>query len=414
MESSNIFFIAFNIKKEFGGMTNSFLKRSKLFNEKANLNVNIVTFAMDYELRKNLEYINHKIGNKTKIINMYEFYSQQLFDSTDTTAHKVEEQGYFIYKYDGKEIYDYFKNGHLEFRKNFEDYDGKLSSKIYFNNELNKYKKEEFDTNGYLRKTIYYNTTSDKMIKSMLYRLDGSIYMTKHYRLQKDNIDGKEINTCVGIYVFDKQGNSISKFKSDIDLKNNFLDQITNQYKHNFFIIDSSYKLEDMKLYKNEKNEVYKIYMSHNCHTKYPYYFDSEIRSSIKCIYDDIYNHDAIVSLTKKQQNDIKKRYSKVNNIHLIPHSINTSTSILDKLKLNKRDYSRIICVARIDQQKQLDHAIKSFSIVVKKMLNAKLEIYGIEGDVKRETLESLIKELNLENNVFLMGYTNNIKDIYN
>ncbi|MFI3211691.1 MAG: glycosyltransferase, partial [Peptostreptococcaceae bacterium] len=41
-------------------------------------------------------------------------------------------------------------------------------------------------------------------------------------------------------------------------------------------------------------------------------------------------------------------------------------------------------------------------------------EIYGIEGDVKRETLESLIKELNLENNVFLMGYTNNIKDIYN
>jgi len=68
-----------------------------------------------------------------------------------------------------------------------------------------------------------------------------------------------------------------------------------------------------------------------------------------------------------------------------------------------------VVCVGRLDRQK--DHAtlIKAFAVVVKTHPHAKLTIYG-KGD-HRYYLEGLINQLNLQHHVFLPGTVSPIQD---
>src|SRR5699024_4735146 len=61
--------------------------------------------------------------------------------------------------------------------------------------------------------------------------------------------------------------------------------------------------------------------------------------------------------------------------------------------------------LARLHQEKQIEHAIKAFSYVVAEIPEAELHIYG-NGEEK-EALNDYIKELELQNHVFLKGFTN-------
>lgn len=65
-----------------------------------------------------------------------------------------------------------------------------------------------------------------------------------------------------------------------------------------------------------------------------------------------------------------------------------------------------VINVGRLVEQKGQDHLIKAFKQVVKEVPDAKLIILG--GGELKQYLENLIKELDLCNNVFLIGFKKN------
>ena len=67
--------------------------------------------------------------------------------------------------------------------------------------------------------------------------------------------------------------------------------------------------------------------------------------------------------------------------------------------------------MARLDQQKQLDHAIKAFAEVITKVPDARLEIYGrgvLQGELNR-----LIRNKGLSANVRLAGFTDDPMKVY-
>ena len=68
-----------------------------------------------------------------------------------------------------------------------------------------------------------------------------------------------------------------------------------------------------------------------------------------------------------------------------------------------------IIAACRLEPQKNVKMMIKACASVFADYPNYKLIIYG-EGS-KRSTLEKLIKDLGMENNIFLPGYCNRIHD---
>ncbi|MGV1060039.1 glycosyltransferase [Clostridium perfringens] len=94
------------------------------------------------------------------------------------------------------------------------------------------------------------------------------------------------------------------------------------------------------------------------------------------------------------------------NPINIKNININLSEEIEDEFKYIF-DGKTVINVGRLTEQKGQWHLIKAFSKVVKKIPNAKLIILG-EGELRSE-LEKLINRMNLDKNVYLLGFQKNL-----
>lgn len=79
-------------------------------------------------------------------------------------------------------------------------------------------------------------------------------------------------------------------------------------------------------------------------------------------------------------------------------------------LDFKARDLKKVVSIARFDEQKQNIHLIKAFKRVVDKISDARLELYGF-GDKENEMRE-FISKLNLEENVIIKGFTNNVTEV--
>lgn len=121
-----------------------------------------------------------------------------------------------------------------------------------------------------------------------------------------------------------------------------------------------------------------------------------------------MYNHsDKVVVMTDYAMNEMIKKYG-VNRKKLvkIPNSI---TKLEQAKECNRWLYgdNTVICIGRLEDVKQHNVAIRAFSTVVQNIPSAKLIILGI-GQTEGK-LKALIKKLHLENNVFLLGFKENI-----
>lgn len=76
-----------------------------------------------------------------------------------------------------------------------------------------------------------------------------------------------------------------------------------------------------------------------------------------------------------------------------------------------ERDPDLVVMLARLDQQKSIDDAIRAFQHVVRKAPTARLEIYGRGPEEK--ALAALIRQLGLEKSVKLKGYTTDAAGVY-
>ena len=126
---------------------------------------------------------------------------------------------------------------------------------------------------------------------------------------------------------------------------------------------------------------------------------------------------DKVVTVSKMVEKDIRENYKNVDNkiitiYNMIDNKLisNLSQDIEIEKELLKDSFMddstksfNIITIGRLILQKGQWHLIKAFKVVVEKYENAKLIILGrgeLKGDFKK-----LIKELNIENNVFLLDY---------
>ena len=111
---------------------------------------------------------------------------------------------------------------------------------------------------------------------------------------------------------------------------------------------------------------------------------------------------DCFVFLSKyDQEKFVKELKLDINKTKVIRHCC--EVELLEKEKPRNK---RLIIIARLENnQKRIDLAIKA----MKKLLDFTLEIYGAGSD--EEMLNNLIKQEKLEDNVFLKGATNKVKE---
>jgi poly(glycerol-phosphate) alpha-glucosyltransferase len=118
---------------------------------------------------------------------------------------------------------------------------------------------------------------------------------------------------------------------------------------------------------------------------------------------------DGIVFLSKPAKDDFHQRYGFSKKYIVIGHPY---TFPISPRQFEERDSSKVVIVARFDRIKRLELAIEIFGLVVNELPNLKMDIYGFGAREVEEELSQKIKDLNLEENIFMKGSTDNAAEV--
>ncbi len=88
------------------------------------------------------------------------------------------------------------------------------------------------------------------------------------------------------------------------------------------------------------------------------------------------------------------------------------SDAFIENEKQYRNDIKKIVAVGRLNEQKNYYMLIDAMKIVLKEFSDIQLEIYG-EGS-EEDKLKQYINDNGLENNIHLMGRSEDIKSVYN
>lgn len=389
-----------------GGVTKTVLKRANTLADKYK-DVTIITTSFQANFNSIVTYLYNKniLNKKVKVINFYDDLKNSSEGMRKTRRirkkeHSIKVKGYIEFKIPKHpdKSYRYYKNGQYKMYKRFDD-NNNLIFTDYRNDGLQLLKREEFCDLGYLTRTKYYNINYDKPAFEQYFNSKGKCFLSVHVNPVKQT-KGFTVH-------FTKNPNSY----------NNLTHLIKKWLKEKLKAI--SYPIvmcEQRRLDELIKNiklpNIKKVAIAHSTHLKHPYTQIEKVGNFHKQLFKEHNKFDKIVLLTNAQKLDVKKIYTDINNLEIIPHAYETNSQN-DEFTYNLEDLSQniVVMVARYAQAKRIDEAIKSFKIVVDKISDAKLYIFG--GGPLEKSLIKLIKELKLKNNVFLMGYVDNVSEQY-
>ncbi|MDA7756118.1 glycosyltransferase [Candidatus Pelagibacter sp.] len=217
--------------------------------------------------------------------------------------------------------------------------------------------------------------------------------------------------------------NQISKYAKIHELKNKktifaqkkiskILDKITINNEKNVLISNFFYANVLISLFQKKRKNLKFIFAERTTLTELFIYFgflDFLKKKLIKVLVKVFYKKaDLIISNSKKVSKDIKK-FTNQKSIHIYPGSIKDKKRNVFFFK-PLSDKKRIIWIGRLAKEKGLDILVNSFKEINKK--SYKVYIYG-NGPLKNY-LKNKINKFNLQKNLIMKGYKNDIsKQIY-
>lgn len=171
-----------------------------------------------------------------------------------------------------------------------------------------------------------------------------------------------------------------------------------------FLISDGRRGLNDMLPVPDERFRV--IHVMHNVHTVGERRWNSPLGNTYGRLLASVSDLDGLVSLTERQRDDVAERLGRTNNLYAVSNPIVIPTPP-DPRPL--RATAHFAMVTRLTGQKQLDHAVRAFALVVAERPHARLDIYGT-GSLD-EKLQQLIEQLDLSDQVTLRGWDPDARD---
>lgn len=161
--------------------------------------------------------------------------------------------------------------------------------------------------------------------------------------------------------------------------------------------------LIDFRNRRNSRGILTKLMIAlHNNHNE-----NGKITPYFREIFSRIREYDAVVCLTEEQKSDLKVQLGDdIQNIYVVPHSI-----VHHDFSSVTREKNRISIGGRFAPVKNIEDSIYALKEVSDELPEVKFYIFG-RGNLRAE-YDKLIKKLNLENNVFIAGFTDNMNEEY-
>ncbi len=389
------------IPRRYAGRTASVLAKTKLLGAQG-VRCEILTMNYSSELDDVTEEIRARgaLGENVRIINLYDVLAGEHPDpGGEPVRHPIDEPGMEWVKDEGASVYRYFEQGIYRLYKRF-DYAGRLILRDAFNENRGRTQRDEFDLRGRLRRTTYYDLHYNKPRQEVYFRPDGTAFMNKWLVVNPESL----ISEVERITLFDADEHPTRVLHSHIELIQSYLDRIVGD-DHVFLTVES--RRTDAETLGYDRPNVKQIYVLHNPHIAPPFLKLGKIRETYAPLLAKRAEVDAIVFLTNAQRADAEAVFGQQASFHVIPHP----TTLPPPDSSVERDPDLVVMLARLDQQKQVDHAIEAFAEVRRHRPSARLEIYGRGPDEK--DLKALIERHGLGGTVKLMGYTTDPSGVY-
>lgn len=398
---NKIYFCNVDFGTRLTGIERSSFKRAILFKKYLNKTPYFITVSFNLQLRENWDHYK-KIGwipKECKLFNLYE----DILNLGENDTVKTAPTSLILEDGNLKDI----SETHARFYKHNSSFNMYLvwrdSNKTvlnyinYFHNKR-KIRRDKFNSEG-VRVVTQYLGDDGNVISEDIFSKNGRKRISRKFD-HKLNI--------VLIELFNKNGLLVEVFENEHQLLSFWMKR--KEMDRSVFLMDKnrvwSFALDQLRKVQN----ITVISVIHSNHLSRPH---DLMKGRLNSNYEKIlnYNHivDACIVLTPQQTMDIKKRFNPPYTLITIPHAHDTAVIRSCYKKRNKR---RLITLARLSLEKNLDQMIKIMEIVVKSHPLLELYIYG-QG-AQRAKLEGLIREKKLENNVFLPGYTENITNELN
>lgn len=394
-------FIVGAIPRRYAGRTASVLTKTKLLGAQG-VPCEILTMNYSAELDDITAEIRARgaLGENVRIINLYDAVAGEHSDpGGEPVSHPIDEPGMSWLKDDDAPVYRYFEDGVYRLYKRF-DYAGRLIVRDRFNENRGRTQRDEFDHQGRIRRTTYFDLHFNKPRQEVYFRPDGTAYMNKWLVVDPEDLT-VEVER---ITLFDEQERPTGVLHSHVELIRSYLDRIVGQDRV-FLSVES--RRTDPETLGYHRPNVKQLYVLHNPHINPPFTKLHRIRETYAPLLNQHAEVDATIFLTNSQRADAEAVFGRQDSFHVIPHPIHPPEPDTTTV----RDPNLVVMLARLDQQKQVDHAITAFREVVKHRPQARLEIYGRGPDESQ--LRSLISRYNLERSVKLKGYTTNPSAVY-
>ena len=180
--------------------------------------------------------------------------------------------------------------------------------------------------------------------------------------------------------------------------------ELIDEQERAFIFLDSRFVVPHLIPMRGRR--LHLIYQMHNVHVLRPRRWDSEMDPVYNRVLDRIDGMDAMVSLTRRQRDDIAERRGRTSNMFVVPNPVETPEPPAQPAA---RDPNQVTILARLEPQKRLVDAIAAFAQVVEAVPGARLDIYG-EGS-ERPRLAEEIERLGLAESVTLRGFDPRAKD---
>lgn len=395
-------FVVGAVPRNFGGRTASILHKCRLLKELGGVDSIIVTLNYSAEIDDISADLRRRglLVDGVSIVNLHDYFDGDSDPTGAAVQHETDQPGMDKIRDPDQEVYRYFERGVYRLYQRF-DYQGRLIVRDHFNENRGRTRRDEFNLNGSLRRTTYMDLHYNKPRQEIFYRADGTPYMNKWLVVNPNTLNSR----VERITLLDPQGRPERVMFSNVELIQSYLDRLIGD-EHAFLTVES--RRSDAETLGFVRSGVKQVYILHNPHLVVPGDDVTKVRPTYQPLLDRRDAIDALVFLTTAQRADVEALYGEHGKFKVIPHPM---VEVGAPAPFEDRDPHLVVMLARLDQQKQLNHAIDAFALVLETIPGARLEIYGHGPD--EAALQRKVDELGLGASVRLAGYTKEPAKVY-
>lgn len=383
--------------ESLSGVEVSAFQRAEILNKYCDKEVFLISrkFNRGFDVLSSQYKKRFKLNSDVKCLNLYDsFLNFNSFAKSDSDIFK---------NFDKKVLISDLHERYYSSEKNYNAYavyseknkSGKSRILNYVNYFFNgkKIKRNYFLPNGRLVLTQYLNENQECIRECYLDDF-GITRIIIFYEKSK----------IKNIYLNDEDGILIAHFLSEADFMSWWLVNHVD-VKDSIVLVDGG--PHHIHYFKNLPYNVKIVSILHSNHIKFNQnvltgdFYSNDRRKLL----EDPESVNACVVLTEEQKNDIEVRIPRHCPLFFIPHPCPDKPL---PVAFKSRNLDRVVIISRLENEKNIIDAIDIMKIVINRMPNKKLYIYGNGSQMKN--INDYIVKLGLSGRVLLMGYTENIE----